>query len=262
MSAREAILGKLRAGALASAPALPALPTLPDVAGWYAAQRRSETTAERSARLRTALEAARTEVHSVTRSNWSAKLLQLCADKLLHTLLIGNNTPHGAAVQAAAQQGTPHDDAAPTSAQNGAAEQGQEPHNVQILRYEQPIATWQDQLFDGVDASLTLARSAIAETGSLVLWPTPEEPRLMSLVPSVHFVLLDEKNIHADFHEAMTAEGWTTGMPTNALLISGPSKTADIQQTLAYGAHGPKELVLLLLQAEGAADSEQQGGVA
>ena len=50
MSAREAILGKLRAGALASAPALP---TLPDVAGWYAAQRRSETTAERSARLRT-----------------------------------------------------------------------------------------------------------------------------------------------------------------------------------------------------------------
>ena len=42
-------------------------------------------------------------------------------------------------------------------------------------------------------------------------------------------------------------------MPTNALLISGPSKTADIQQTLAYGAHGPKELVLLLLQAEGGA---------
>jgi L-lactate dehydrogenase complex protein LldG len=41
-------------------------------------------------------------------------------------------------------------------------------------------------------------------------------------------------------------------MPTNALLISGPSKTADIQQTLAYGAHGPKELVLLLIQAEGA----------
>ena len=260
MSAREAILGKLRAGALASAPALPALP---DVAGWYAAQRRTENTAERSARLRTALEAARTEVHSVTRSNWSAKLLQLCADKLLHTLLIGNNTPHGAAVQAAAQhgaakQGTPHDDAAPTSAQNGAAEQGQAPHNVQILRYEQPIATWQDQLFDGVDASLTLAKSAIAETGSLVLWPTPEEPRLMSLVPSVHFVLLDVATIHPDFYSAMTAEGWKDHLPTNALLICGPSKTADIQQTLAYGAHGPRELVVLLLQADG----ELEGGVA
>jgi L-lactate dehydrogenase complex protein LldG len=80
----------------------------------------------------------------------------------------------------------------------------------------------------------------------------------MSLVPSVHFVLLDEANIHADFHQAMTAEGWTQGMPTNALLISGPSKTADIQQTLAYGAHGPKELVLLLIQAGGF----KEGGVA
>jgi L-lactate dehydrogenase complex protein LldG len=36
-------------------------------------------------------------------------------------------------------------------------------------------------------------------------------------------------------------------MPTNLLLVSGPSKTADIQQTLAYGAHGPKELVVVLV---------------
>lgn len=42
-------------------------------------------------------------------------------------------------------------------------------------------------------------------------------------------------------------QDWAHHMPTNALLISGPSKTADIQQTLAYGAHGPSELVVLLL---------------
>jgi L-lactate dehydrogenase complex protein LldG len=36
-------------------------------------------------------------------------------------------------------------------------------------------------------------------------------------------------------------------MPTNALLISGPSKTADIQQVIAYGVHGPKQLIVLLL---------------
>jgi L-lactate dehydrogenase complex protein LldG len=228
MSAREAIFGKLRAATIANAPALP------DVAAWYAAQRRTESTPQRAARLRSALEAAHTEVHAVTRNNWSAKLLQLCTDKQLHSLLIGKDTPHGTALQSCGSQA------------------------LNILRYEQPIANWQDLLFDGVDASLTLAQSAIAETGSLVLWPTPEEPRLMSLVPSVHFVLLDEKNIHADFHQALTAEGWTQDMPTNALLISGPSKTADIQQTLAYGAHGPKELVLLLIQAEG----EEIGGVA
>jgi L-lactate dehydrogenase complex protein LldG len=69
----------------------------------------------------------------------------------------------------------------------------------------------------------------------------------MSLVPPVHIVLLDAANIYNTFYEAMQAEGWKDGLPTNALLISGPSKTADIQQTLAYGAHGPKELVVLLL---------------
>jgi L-lactate dehydrogenase complex protein LldG len=224
MSAREAIFGKLRAATIANAPALP------DVAAWYTAQRKNENTTERATRLRSALEAVHTEVHAVTRSNWTTKLLQLCADKQLHSLLVGKDTPHGTALQACASQ------------------------VLNILRYEQPIATWQDLLFDGVDASLTLAKSAVAETGSLILWPTPEEPRLMSLVPSVHFVLLDEQNIHADFHQAMSAEGWTQGMPTNALLISGPSKTADIQQTLAYGAHGPKELVLLLIQADGATE--------
>ncbi|MCG8096502.1 MAG: LUD domain-containing protein, partial [Candidatus Thiodiazotropha endolucinida] len=38
------------------------------------------------------------------------------------------------------------------------------------------------------------------------------------------------------------------GLPTNVLLISGPSKTADIEQTLAYGIHGPKQLITLLLE--------------
>jgi L-lactate dehydrogenase complex protein LldG len=229
MSARDAIFGKLRATVIANAP------VLPDVAAWYAARRRDETVSQRSARLRTALEAVHTEVHIVTCANWTAKLLQLCTDKQLHSMLIGKDTPHGTALQACASPA------------------------LNILRYEKPIADWQDQLFDGVDASLTLAKSAIAETGSLILWPTPSEPRLMSLVPSVHFVLLDEQHIHADFHQAMTAEGWAQGMPTNALLISGPSKTADIQQTLAYGAHGPKELVvLLMIQVE----NTEKGGVA
>jgi L-lactate dehydrogenase complex protein LldG len=46
----------------------------------------------------------------------------------------------------------------------------------------------------------------------------------------------------------MSEERWNNAMPTNALLISGPSKTSDIQQTLAYGAHGPLEVIVLLLQ--------------
>ena len=49
------------------------------------------------------------------------------------------------------------------------------------------------------------------------------------------------------FHHAMSGEKMADGMPTNVVLVSGPSKTADIQLTLAYGAHGPRDLVVLVL---------------
>jgi L-lactate dehydrogenase complex protein LldG len=228
MNAREAILGRLRATPM------PAAPALPDVAGWYAAHRRDEDLPQRCARLRAALESVHAEVHEAGASDWAELLLRIARAKGLRTLLVGNGTVHGALLERVAATSA----GAPT-----------------FVRYDRAIEHWRDELFDTVDASVTLARSAIAETGSLVLWPTPAEPRLMSLVPPLHFVLLDMATIHADFDAAMRAEGWSGGMPTNALLISGPSKTADIQQTLAYGAHGPKELVVLLRHAptEGAA---------
>jgi L-lactate dehydrogenase complex protein LldG len=220
-SARERILGRLRATTIADAP------SLPDVKAWFDAHRRNDDQPQRVERLRTALEAAHAEVHDCTPADWPELLLRIAAAKQVRRLLIGADTPHGAMLQA------------------------RRPEGLQLQRYEEPIASWRDALFDDVDASLTQARSAIADTGSLVLWPSASEPRLMSLVPPLHFVLLDATTIHADLHAALTAEAWTDGMPTNALLISGPSKTADIQQTMAYGAHGPRELVVLVLHALG-----------
>lgn len=227
VNARTGILARLRAanaitGTADNVPEQLAQPTLPDVKGWFAAHQRHENEAQRIARLRAALEAVKTEVHDTTAANWVDVLLGISRAKGLCNLLIGTDTAHGAELIA------------------------RQPEGLTIKRYTESIDCWRDVLFDEVDASLTLAKSAVAEIGSLILWPTPQEPRLMSLVPSVHFVLLDVATIHADFHSAMTAEGWKDGMPTNALLICGPSKTADIQQTLAYGAHGPRELVVLL----------------
>ena len=104
-----------------------------------------------------------------------------------------------------------------------------------------------ERLFNHTPASITCAHSAIAATGSIVLWPTEQEPRSLSLVPPVHIVVVEEKTLHQDFSSLIKAQHWQNKMPTNIVLVSGPSKTADIQQTLAYGAHGPKELIVLLV---------------
>jgi len=104
-----------------------------------------------------------------------------------------------------------------------------------------------DKLFNNTPASITGSHSAIAATGSIVLWPTVNEPRTLSLVPPVHFVIVDATTLYQNFASLITAQQWKNTLPTNVVLVSGPSKTADIQQTLAYGAHGPKELIVLLL---------------
>jgi len=102
------------------------------------------------------------------------------------------------------------------------------------------------ELFANIDAAVTTTRGAIAETGTLIVWPSADEPRLNSLVPPMHVALLDVEKIVDTLDDAI--EEWNE-MPPNALLISGPSKTADIEQTLAYGVHGPKRLVVVLISS-------------
>jgi L-lactate dehydrogenase complex protein LldG len=232
MSARDRILSKLRTTQIPP-------PPLPDVAAWFDSRRRHENLPQRVARLRASLEAAHAEVHDATYADWPVLLQRIAAAKRLNNLLIGTDTPHGESLEAALS--------APMSAQFGS----DPAQRLRLVRYDAKVETWRRELFEGIDAGLTQARSAIAQTGTLVLWPDAREPRLLSLVPPVHFVLLDTAMIHADLHAAMVAEDWKAGLPANALLISGPSKTADIQQTLAYGAHGPKELIVILLHALG-----------
>ncbi len=216
MSARDNILARLRA-APSGVPAPP-----PDVAAWHATTGGMDRET-RIARFRANIEAAHAEVHDTDAASWPALLCDLAAAKGVRTLLVGKDAAEGDAM-------TAHADA-----------------KLQVLRYEKPASEWRNGFFDAIDAALTPARSALADTGSLILWPDARAPRLMSLVPPIHFVLLDAASIHADLYEAMTAERWADGMPTNALVISGPSKTADIQQTLAYGAHGPREVIVLLM---------------
>lgn len=110
------------------------------------------------------------------------------------------------------------------------------------------FAGWKDELFDACQAGITHCAGAIADTGTLVLLPDGGEPRTISLVPPCHIALLAASTI-ADNLAGLVATGrWQQAMPTNLLLVSGPSKTADIQQTLAYGAHGPSRLLVVLVE--------------
>ena len=168
------------------------------------------------------MEAVRAEIHQSTSELWPALLAELCATKQCGNLLISENTQW--TQQLKNQTDLPV-----------------------LLNYDNAIEDWKEKLFYEVDASFTSTLGGIAETGSLIVWPTADEPRLMSLVPPIHFTILEKKNLHSTFAEAMRVMDWASQMPTNALLISGPSKSADIEQTLAYGVHGPKELVVIII---------------
>ncbi|WP_227718261.1 lactate utilization protein [Microbulbifer sp. Q7] len=102
-------------------------------------------------------------------------------------------------------------------------------------------------LFSQVPAAISTAAAGIAQTGSLVLIPGPTEPRSLSLVPPTHLVIIQGEDLQPDLETWMAIKPWGDAMPTNIVLVSGPSKTADIQQTLAYGAHGPSRLVVFLV---------------
>ena len=117
-----------------------------------------------------------------------------------------------------------------------------------VLTPSGEFASWKDDLFDACQAGITHCAGAIADTGTLVLLPDGGEPRTLSLVPPCHIALLAASTIADNLAGLVEAGRWQQAMPTNLLLVSGPSKTADIQQTLAYGAHGPKDLVVLILE--------------
>ncbi len=120
--------------------------------------------------------------------------------------------------------------------------------NIELVPYPDSIDSFKKRLFS-LDASITTTKGGIADTGSIIIWPTKEEPRLMSLVPPIHIAILDTAKLYNTFLEVIEKESWTNNMPTNIVLVSGPSKTADIEFELTHGVHGPKELIVLFLHS-------------
>ena len=166
---------------------------------------------EKVLRLKRMMEAVHTEVHLCGKKTWLKILCSVLEHKQIHKILYGTKTGLAQELRKLKQKSTEM--------------------MPELIDYKDPIEESKDLLFE-IDAAITTARGGIAETGSLILWPTPDEPRLMSLVPPIHIAVLYANDIYSTFREAMISENWSSEMPTNALLISGPSKTADIEQTL------------------------------
>lgn len=106
-----------------------------------------------------------------------------------------------------------------------------------------------DELFR-IDAAVTDVDLAVAETGSIVLGASAAHRRLASLVPLVHVALVWPDQIVADLIDWADAlpEADDRDAPGGLTLISGPSKTADIEIKLITGVHGPGELHLVIVE--------------
>jgi len=224
MSARDAILARLRAAA--PSVAVSAAPALDARIDMHYAARRAAVAPDPDAlaqTMQTALAASHAEVWCAAADAWPAQLAARLAEAGVRRLLLDPARPEAAALAQAL------------------------PDAVAPVPFDRPIDAWKAELFDTIDAGFTVARSGIAATGTVVLAPDAGTPRTVSLVPPLHVALVHAHTLHADLHAAVHAERWHAGMPTNVVLVSGPSKTSDIQQTLAYGAHGPRNLWVVIV---------------
>ncbi len=97
------------------------------------------------------------------------------------------------------------------------------------------------------DVGITSAEYGLADTGALVVLATSQEARLVSLLPPVHITVLPADRILASLDELFTALPDPGAVSSSMVLIGGPSRTADIEQILTLGVHGPREIHLVVL---------------
>lgn len=92
------------------------------------------------------------------------------------------------------------------------------------------------------------ALMGVAETGSVLLAPRSRQERLVSLLPPLHVVVLEAASLHASLDDAAQAlrAASAQGIPY-LTLVTGPSRTADIERVLTVGAHGPGRLHVVVV---------------
>jgi len=99
-------------------------------------------------------------------------------------------------------------------------------------------------------SSVSHAFGAVAETGTLALVSGADNPTSLNFLPDNHIVVVEAKDVAGDYETVWQRLRETFGaglMPRTVNLITGPSRSADIEQTLILGAHGPRRLHVILV---------------
>ena len=100
----------------------------------------------------------------------------------------------------------------------------------------------------GETMAVSQAIAGIAEPGSLMLAAGPGSPTTHNFVPDDHVVVLETSRIVGHFEEAWAVlRARPEGMPRATNIISGPSRTADVEQTIQLGAHGPRRVHVIIV---------------
>jgi L-lactate dehydrogenase complex protein LldG len=106
-----------------------------------------------------------------------------------------------------------------------------------------------DRSFLEVDCGITLCECLIERTGSMIMTSRQLAGRRLSIFPPVHILVASLSQLLPDIQDGLDfiRKKYGNKLPSMISLITGASRTADIEKTLVLGAHGPKELVLFLI---------------
>jgi L-lactate dehydrogenase complex protein LldG len=94
---------------------------------------------------------------------------------------------------------------------------------------------------------ITSADYVLADTGTLVMLASPAEARLISLLPPVHIAVVPKERLLSGLDELLTILPDPAAQTSSMVLITGPSRTADIEQILVRGVHGPGEIHVVVV---------------
>jgi|SRR5687768_15848877 len=98
-----------------------------------------------------------------------------------------------------------------------------------------------------VDVGISSAEYALADTGSLVMMSSAQEPRLISLLPPMHLAIVPVDRLLVNIDDLLTRVPLPAEQTSAMVFITGPSRTADIEQILVRGVHGPGEIHVVLV---------------